>query len=120
MQHIEQQRLQELGKLRQAFEVEALQALERQRVLGVVEERRVGAALDPPVQVLRQAARQHVGERDQAALRRVEGIDVLDRLVEIPVLLHRELMLPTGLQQHAHEREEEVQVLLRRLAGRTG
>ena len=54
MQDVEQQRLEDQRELLEALEVEALDALKRQRVLGVVEERRVRAALDPAMQVLRE------------------------------------------------------------------
>ena len=57
--------------------------------------------------------RQHVGEREQPPLRRVERVDVLDRLVQIAVVLHGEPILAARLQQHPHERQQEVQVLRR-------
>ena len=53
-------------------------------------------------------ARQHVRQREEPALRRVERVDVLDGLVEVAVVLHREAVLPARLQQDPHERDEEV------------
>ena len=56
MQHVEQERFEQERILVEALEVEALEPLKRQRVLDVVEERRVRPALHPPVQVLRQTS----------------------------------------------------------------
>ena len=55
MEDVEQQRLEEQRILLEALEVEALHALERQRVVGVVEERVVRTALHPAMEMLRQA-----------------------------------------------------------------
>ena len=47
MQDVEQQRLQKFGVLAHALEVEALEARERNRVLGIVEEKSELAAAGP-------------------------------------------------------------------------
>ena len=55
MQDVEQQRLEQRRIRAHRLEVEDLQPLDGQRVLDVVEEARVAAAVDPLVQPRRQA-----------------------------------------------------------------
>src|SRR5205807_715035 len=97
MQDVKQEGRQQERILVESFEVEALDTLQRQRVLGVVEQVRVGAALHPAMQVLRETSRQRVRQRNQAPLRRIEGVEVLDGLVEVPIVGHGELVLPARL-----------------------
>ena len=78
------------------------------------------AAYGPPCtqrcRCWRERARQQVREREQPPLRRVEGVEVLDRLVQVAVVRACvQPVLAARLQEHAHEREQEVQVLRGRL-----
>ena len=115
VQHVEQQRLEERRIRAHRLEVEDLEALDRQRVVDVVEEAGVAAALDPLVQPGRQRARQQVRQREQPTLAAVEDVEVLDGLVELAVLEVAEAIVVVAFQQHADERMQEVQVLRRRL-----
>ena len=120
VQDVEQQRLQEHGIRAHRLEVEDLEPLDRQRVLDVVEETGVAAFADPLVQPSRQRARQQVRQREEAPLAAVEHVEVLDRLVDLTVLEVADPIPVVAFEQHAHERVQEVQVLGRRLAARTG
>src|SRR5207245_1416566 len=93
VQNVEQERLEDEGKLLESLEVETLQPLERQGIVNVVKERRVRTALHPAMELLSQRAREGVRERDQTPLWWVECIQVLHRLIQIPVVLQRELVL---------------------------
>ena len=86
VQDVEQQRLEQRGIRAHRLEVEHLQPVDRQRVLDVVEELGVAAALDPLVQASRQSPRQQVREREEPPLRAIEDVEVLDRLVDLAVL----------------------------------
>ena len=77
----------------------------------------VAAAVDPLVQTRRQGARQQVREREQPPLTAIEDVQVLDRLVDLPILQLAEAIAVVAFEQHAHEGVEEVQVLGRRLEG---
>jgi len=115
MQHIEQQGLEEGGVGPHGLEVEDLHPFERQGVFQVVEERRVAAALDPLVQPRGHRAGQQIGQCEQSALAGVEDIQVLDRLVDLPVLHVVQPVAVLSLQQDLHEGVQEVQVFRRRL-----
>ena len=114
MQDVEQQRLQHERKLLEPLEVEALDALKRQRVFDVVEERRrTGPPWTQRCRCWPSGPRQQVGEREEPALRRIEGVEILDGLVEIAVVRSAcSWYCPLDSQQHAHEREQEVQIAL--------
>ena len=60
-------------------------------------------------------ARQQIREREQAPLTAIEDVQVLDRLVDLPVLEVAEAIAVVAFEQHADERVQEVQVLGRRL-----
>ena len=92
----------------------------RQRVLDVVEEAGVAAVADPLVQTPGQRARQQVREREQAALTAIEDVQVLDRLVDLPILQLADPVSVFTFEQHAHECMEEVQVSRALARGRRG
>ena len=83
----------------------------------VVEHRGVGPALHPATQVLGEAAREQIRQREEAALLGVDRIDRRHRLLDLAVVGVRRLVLPARLDQHLHERGEEVLMLGR---GRQG
>src|SRR5579864_4103919 len=112
MEDVEEQRLEDERKVIEAFEIEALNALERERVGGIVKERGVGTALDPAMEVLGQGVRQHGGDRDQAALGRLDFIDVFDRVVKLTVVVLCELVLVSRFDEHAEQGKQEVQVFV--------
>ena len=115
VQDVEQQRLEERRIRAHRLEVEHLEPLDRQRVLDVVEEAGVPAFADPLVQAARQRAREQVGQREEPTLAAVEDVEVLDGLVDLPVLEVAEAIPVVAFQQHTDERVQEVQVLRRRL-----
>ena len=113
MQHVEQQRFQERRIVPHRLKIEDLKCADRQGVLDVVEQPRIPTALDPPTEAMHQGARQHVREGEQPPLLGVEDVDVLHRLVELPVLRVRELIVVRTLEQHADKRVQEVQIFWR-------
>ena len=118
MEHVEQQRLEQHRIRAHRLEVEDLEPLDRQRVLDVVEEaRRIGRRSIHLCRRAGQGARQQVREREQAALAAIEDVQVLDRLVDLPVLQLADPIAVLAFEQHPHERVEEVQVLGRWLEG---
>ena len=64
MEHVEQQWLEKEGVLVEPFKVEALEALKGECVFDVVEQRIIGPALHPTVEVLRQRPWQDVRESE--------------------------------------------------------
>ena len=110
MEHVEQQRLEQRRIRAHRLEVEDLEPLDGERVLDVVEEAGVAAALDPLVQAPGQGARQQVREREQPALTAIEHVEVLDRLVDLPILQLADPISVFTFEQHPHEGMKEMQV----------
>ena len=115
VQDVEEQRLEQRGIGAHGLEVEHLERLDVERVVGVVEEVGVASALDPLRQPASERARQQVRQREEPPLRRVEDVEVLDRLVQLAVLGVAQAVAVGAFEQHADERVEEVQVLRRRV-----
>ena len=113
MEDVKQQRLEQQLVLVESLEVKALEALERQRVVGVIEEIGIRAALDPAIEVLGQGAGQGASEGQQAALRRVEGIETLDGIFQFTAAGRAESILAIRLHEDADERDEKMKVLVR-------
>ena len=111
VEHVEQQRLEQLGILAHRVEVEDLEGLDGERVLHVVEEVRIAPGADPATEPLPQPAREDIGEREQPPLFAVQDVQVRDRVVEFAVLAVGERVAVHPFQQYAHERVEKVQVL---------
>ena len=79
MEDVEEERLEEHREVVEPGEVERLEPLKRERVFVVVEEVCVRTAVDPASECIRDGARQHVGEREEPALRWVERVETLYR-----------------------------------------
>ena len=89
------------------------------RVLDVIEDAGVLAALHPALELLREPARQNVRQREQASLIGIERVQRLDLLVERLIVGAGHRVLPAGLDQDLHEREQELQIGRRRRRDRT-
>ena len=111
MQNVKQQRLQDLGRIVPAVEVEGLKAGERKRVFGVVEKEAVLAAACPAMQTFLQLANDVRKVRDRA-LGRLQHVHALDGIPQAAFFLEVETVpLSVALNQHAEEAEQELQVL---------
>ena len=114
VENIEQQRLQDLGRVAPAGEVEGLEAAERKRVFGVVEKKAILPAPRPPMQPLLQLA-DNVAEVGDGALFRLQHVHPLDRIPQLALFFEVEpVTLLIALNQHTEEAEEELQVLFAR------
>ena len=112
MQNVKQQRLQDLGRIVPAVEVEGLKAGERKRVFGVVEEEAVLAAACPAMQAFLQLANDVRKVRD-GALGRLQHVHALDGIPQAALFFEvQPVPLFVALDQHAEEAEEELQVFL--------
>ena len=114
LQHIKQQRLQDVRVVRPAIEVEGLEAGEGERVLGVVEEVAELSGLRPAMQALSQRAEdgREVGERPYLG---GQLVGALDRGEQRLFILGRQLIASTGLDEHPQEQVQKIQVLVGRL-----
>src|SRR5688572_21586073 len=108
VQYVEQQRFEEHRVCAHRLEVEDLESLDRQRVLDVVEEARVTAFAYPLVESARQRARQKIRQGEEPTLAAVQDIEVLDRFVDLTVFEVTDAVVVVALQQHAHERMQEM------------
>src|SRR4051812_10123864 len=99
MEDIKEDRLQEHREVVEPGEVEGLQALKRQRVFVVIEEVCVWTAVDPPSECIRYGTRQHVGEREEAALRWVKRVETLYRFGQVAFVSQRQAILAGRLDQ---------------------
>src|SRR3954465_2802677 len=104
MEDVKEERLQEHREVVETGEVERLQALKRQRVFVVVEEVCVWTAVDPASECIRYGTRQHVGEREEPALRRVKRVQTLYRFGQVAFVSQRQAVLAGRLDQQADER----------------
>src|SRR5262249_33016877 len=111
MKDIEQQRLEERWIRSHLFEIEDLEALERERVLDVVEQARVAVPVDPVVEATRERSWQEIGHGEQPALARVQYIEVLNRLVHFTILAVAESIPIAPLQQSAPAPEAETKIM---------
>ena len=120
MQNVKQQRLQDIGRIAPAVEVEGLKARKRKRVLSVVEEEAVLSTLRPAMQPFLQLA-DDVGEVRDCALLRLQHVDALDGVPESAFLFEVEpVTLLVALNEHAEKAEEKLQVLFGLGQARTG
>ena len=113
MEHVEEERLEKCRVCAHRLEVEHLEPFDGQRVLEVVEQARVAPTLDPLVQASRQRTGQQVRHREQPPLALVEHVEVLDALVDFPVLQVAQSIPVIPLEQHANEGVKKMQVLWR-------
>ena len=60
----------------------------------VVKDAGIGTALNPAGEDGGESARQHVGQREEAALGRIEGVDAEDSLVELAFVFEGDEVLP--------------------------
>ena len=86
VQDIEEKRLEHLGRIAPAGEIESLKPAERKRVLGIVEEEAVLTSLRPAVQPLLQLAND-VAEARDCALLRLQHIHSLDSVPQPALFL---------------------------------
>src|ERR1700723_125369 len=111
MQNIKQQWFQNLGRIVPAVEIERLETFERKRVLGVVKEEAVLAAVSPAVEAFFQLA-DDVHKIRNRALVRLQYVDALDRVPQSAFLLEVDpVTLLVALNEHAEEAEQKLQVL---------
>src|SRR6266404_7568483 len=111
MQNIKQQWFQNLGRIVPAVEIERLETFERKRVLGVVKEESVLAAVSPAVEAFFQLA-DDVPKIRNRALVRLQYVDALDRVPQSAFFLEVDpVTLLVTLNEHAEEAEEKLQVL---------
>src|SRR4051812_47212018 len=99
MQNVEEKRLQEHREVVEPGEVEGLQPLKRERVFLVVEEVCVWTAVDPSRECIRYGAGQHVGEREEPALRWVQRVETLYRFCQVAFISQRQVVLAGRLDQ---------------------
>ena len=96
------------------MKVEGLEAAERERVFGVVEEESVLPAARPAMQAVLQLA-DDVGEVGDGSLLRLQHVYPLDRIPQLALFFEVEpVTLLIALDEHAEEAEEELQVLFGR------
>ena len=110
MEEVEQQRLQHERHAVEPFEVDVLERRQRDRVLDVIEDLGVLAAFHPPLELLREPAREDVGQREQPALIGIERVQRLDLFIERLIIGAGHRVLPARLDEHLHEREQELQI----------
>jgi hypothetical protein len=97
-----------------------LEAAERERVLGVIEEESMLPAARPAVQALLQLAND-VGEVRHSALLGFQHVQPLDRIPQLALFFEvQPVTLLVTLDEHAEEAEEELQVLFALRQARTG
>ena len=113
VQDVEEQGLEQRGIGAHRLEVEHLERLDVERVVGVVEQVGVASTLDPFREPASQRAWQQVRQGKEPPLRRVENVEVLDRFVHLAVLGVAQTVAVGPFKKDAHERVEEVQVLRR-------
>src|SRR4051812_3668662 len=104
MQDVEEERFQEHREVVEPGEVEGLQPLKRERVLVVVEEVCVWTAVDPASECIRYGTRQHVGEREEPALRWVQRVETLYRFGQVALVSQRQAVLAGRLDQQGDKR----------------
>src|SRR5713101_2964253 len=113
MEDVEEQRLQHLRIFPHALEIEALETRETDCVLGIVKEKPKLSALFPFVQTALQVAAKRISQSAQRVKGRVvELVEILSLLVQFPLLCaikHFSL----GFGEHANEKRQEIQVVLR-------
>ena len=114
VQDVEEQRFEDLRILLHSLEIEGVEVGTGQRVLGIVEERRVLPAIHPPRQMLPHGERQAGGQSAEPPHVFIQLIDVHDGRVQVLVVAVRHAVF-TGFDEHLHEREQEVQILRRRV-----
>src|SRR5262249_11875569 len=111
VQNIKQQWFQDFRRIVPTVEIERLKALERKRVLGVVEEEAVLPTASPAVEAFFQLANDVREIRDRALVR-LQYVNALDRVPQAAFLLEVDLVpLLVAFNQHAEEAEEKLQVL---------
>ena len=110
MENVEKQRFENLGILAHLLEVEALEPGERDRVFGVIEEKSELAALRPLRKAFGKAVPENVRENAQRSQRRIDGIEILDLVVEVAlgrrIKLQRSQSLASGPSGTAPENRD--------------
>src|SRR6185436_18147023 len=86
MKDVKQQRLEQRGIRAHRFEIENLQAVDGQRIVQVIEQAGVTASIDPLVKSGGEHARQKIRDGEEATLRSLQHVHVLDRVVHLTVL----------------------------------
>src|SRR5207248_11291041 len=111
VQHVEQQGLEHRGVGARSGEIKDLEALDRQRILDVVEEVRVSASFNPFAQPTGERSREEVRQGEETPLGGIEDVYVFDGFVQLPVFCVAQSVRVCAFEQHASERMQEVQVL---------
>ncbi len=113
VQDVEQHRLEDIGVLIPATEVEGLEAREGERVLYVVEQIAELAGTRPAMETFAQRPEngREVGKRPDLAR---EFVDTLQRSVERFFVRGGELVASSGLDQDLEEEIKEVEILVSR------
>ena len=113
LQDVKQQRLQHIGIVRPAIEVEGLEARECERVLGIVEEMAELPGLCPAIQALPERAEDgcEVGESPYIG---GQHVCALDRGEQGFFIFGRQLVAPADLDQNPEKQVQKVHVLVGR------
>src|ERR1700686_5577154 len=114
MQDVEQERFENFGVLGHFLEVETLETREGNRVFRIVEEESELAAACPLREPVRNPMSQRVCQNSKRWELRVNRIQILDLLVEIPFLAGFQVDRRRALQQNLHKQGKKIEVLLRR------
>src|SRR5580704_8889587 len=111
VQNVKQEWFQDFRRIIPAVEIKCLKALERKRVLGVVEEEAVLSTAGPAVEAFFQLSNDVSKVRD-CTLVRLQHVDALDRVPQSAFLFEVDTVtLLVTLNEHAVAAEEKLQVL---------
>src|SRR5580693_8536020 len=111
MQNIKQKWFQNFGRVIPTVEVKRLEAFERKRVFGIVEEEAVLSTAGPAVEAFFQLADDVPKVRDRTLVR-LQHVDALDRVPQSAFFFEVDTVtLLVTLNEHAEKAEEKLQVL---------
>jgi hypothetical protein len=111
VQNVKQKWFEDFLRIIPTVEIERLKALERKRVLGVVEQEAVLSTAGPAVEAFFQLT-DDVSKIRNSPLARLQYVDALDRVPQSALLLEVDpITLLVALNEDAEEAEEKLKVL---------
>src|SRR5216683_510231 len=113
MQDVQEQGFEKLGILTHLLEVETLEPGERNRVFWVVKEEPELASLRPLREPVGEPMPERVGEDSESSQGLVNGVKILNLLVEVSLLGGVQFDRRCALKQHLYKQSQEIEVLLR-------
>src|SRR6266851_157008 len=113
MQDVKEQGFEKLGILTHLLKVETLEPGERNRVFWVVEEEPELTSLRPLREPVGEPMPERVGEDSESSQGRVNGVKILNLLVEVSLLGGVQFDWRCALKQDLCKQSKEIEVLLR-------